>query len=79
MSVSSQPPAPDENRVAPSWLAGLPAAVVHHPWPGTVLFVMLRREQNRRAFSPAELVICVIALAGAMAGIAALATGAITI
>ena len=30
-------------------------------------------------FSPAELVICVIAVAGAMTGIAALATGAITI
>jgi arginine:ornithine antiporter/lysine permease len=40
---------------------------------------MLRREQNRRALSPAELVICVIPVAGAMAGIAALATGAITI
>jgi arginine:ornithine antiporter / lysine permease len=47
--------------------------------PGTVLFVMSRREQNRRAFSPVELVICVIAVAGAIAGIAALATGAITI
>jgi arginine:ornithine antiporter / lysine permease len=47
--------------------------------PGTVLFVMSRREQNRRAFSSVELVICVIAVAGAIAGIAALATGAITI
>jgi arginine:ornithine antiporter / lysine permease len=47
--------------------------------PGTVLFVMSRREQNRRAFSPAELAICVIAVAGFISGIAALATGAITI
>jgi arginine:ornithine antiporter/lysine permease len=47
--------------------------------PGTVLFVMSRREQNRRAFSPLELVICVIAVAGAIAAIVALATGAITI
>jgi arginine:ornithine antiporter/lysine permease len=47
--------------------------------PGTVLFVMSRREQNRRLFSPVELVILVIAVAGFVAGIAALATGAITI
>ena len=47
--------------------------------PGAVLVVMSRREQNRRAFSLAELVICVIAVAGAIAGIAALATGVITI
>jgi arginine:ornithine antiporter/lysine permease len=47
--------------------------------PGTVLFVMSRREQNRRAFSRPELIILVIAVAGAVAGIAALATGAISI
>ena len=47
--------------------------------PGTALFVMSRREQNRRYFSPAELVILVIAVAGFISGIAALATGAITI
>jgi len=47
--------------------------------PGTTLFVMARREQNRRYFSPAELVILVIAVAGFISGIAALATGAITI
>jgi arginine:ornithine antiporter/lysine permease len=47
--------------------------------PGTVLFVMSRREQGRRAFSPAELVICVIAVAGAVAGVACLATGVISI
>ena len=47
--------------------------------PGTVLFVMSRREQDRKLFSPAELVILVIAVAGFVTGIAALATGAITI
>jgi arginine:ornithine antiporter/lysine permease len=47
--------------------------------PGTILFVMSRREQNRRLFSRAELVILVIAVAGFLAGIVALATGAIII
>jgi len=47
--------------------------------PGTVLFVMSRREQNRRYFSPIELIILVVAVAGFIAGIAALATGAIEI
>ena len=47
--------------------------------PGTVFFVMSRREQNRRYFSPTELIILVVAVAGFIAGIAALATGAIEI
>lgn len=47
--------------------------------PSTVLFVMSRREQNRKLFSTAELVILVIAVAGFVTGIVALATGAITI
>jgi arginine:ornithine antiporter/lysine permease len=47
--------------------------------PGTILFVMSRREQNRRLFSRVELVILVIAVAGFLVGIVALATGAITI
>jgi arginine:ornithine antiporter/lysine permease len=47
--------------------------------PGTVLFVMSRREQNRKLFSPAELIILAIAVIGFIAGIIALATGAITI
>lgn len=47
--------------------------------PGTVLFAMSRREQGRRVFSPVELVIFVIVALGAIAGIAGLATGAITI
>jgi arginine:ornithine antiporter/lysine permease len=40
---------------------------------------MSRREQNRRLFSRVELVILVIAVAGFLVGIVALATGAITI
>jgi arginine:ornithine antiporter/lysine permease len=40
---------------------------------------MTRREQNRRLFSPAELVILVIAVAGFDVGVTSLATGAITI
>jgi arginine:ornithine antiporter / lysine permease len=47
--------------------------------PGTVLFVMSRREQGRRAFSLAELVILAVAVTGAVAGIVCLATGVITI
>jgi len=52
----------------------------HAVFPGgTVLFVMSRRGQHRRLFSPAELVILVIAVVGFVTGVVALATGAITI
>jgi len=47
--------------------------------PGTILFVMARREQGKRLFSPGELVIFAISVVGAIAGIVALATGAIAI
>jgi arginine:ornithine antiporter/lysine permease len=47
--------------------------------PATILFVMARREQGRRLFSPIELVILAISIIGAVAGIVALATGAVTI
>jgi arginine:ornithine antiporter/lysine permease len=47
--------------------------------PGTILFVMARREQGKRLFSAGELVIFAVSTAGAIAGIVALATGAITI
>ena len=47
--------------------------------PATILFVMARREQGRRLFSPVELVILAITVVGAVAGIAALATGAVTL
>ncbi|MER6118653.1 basic amino acid/polyamine antiporter [Streptomyces sp. NPDC001743] len=43
--------------------------------PATVLFVMSRREQGRRVFSPGEAVICAVTVAGAAAGLAALAIG----
>jgi arginine:ornithine antiporter/lysine permease len=47
--------------------------------PATVLFVRARREQGRRLFSPAESVICAVSIAGAVAGVAALATGWISL
>lgn len=43
--------------------------------PASILFVMTRREQDRRLFSPAELVI----LAVSIVGVVALATGWISI
>jgi arginine:ornithine antiporter/lysine permease len=47
--------------------------------PGTVLFVMARREQGRKPFSPGELVILAVSVVGAVAGIVALAAGWISI
>jgi arginine:ornithine antiporter/lysine permease len=47
--------------------------------PGTVLFVLARREQGRTLFRPAELVILVVSIIGAVVGIVALAAGWITI
>ena len=47
--------------------------------PATVLFVMARREQGRQLFSPKELVILVVSIAGAVAGVVALAAGWITV
>ncbi|MEU6999726.1 basic amino acid/polyamine antiporter [Nonomuraea sp. NPDC046570] len=47
--------------------------------PGTVLFVITRREHGRRVFSPAELALFVVTVVGAVLGIAGLATGLITI
>jgi arginine:ornithine antiporter/lysine permease len=47
--------------------------------PGTVLFVMARREQGRKLFSPSELVILAVSVTGAVVGIVALAAGWITI
>jgi arginine:ornithine antiporter/lysine permease len=43
--------------------------------PASVLFVMARREQGRAPFSPGELIILAISIAGALAGIVALAAG----
>lgn len=47
--------------------------------PATVLFVMARREQGRRPFSPVELAIFAFSIAGAAVGVVALAAGWITI
>ncbi|WP_348786547.1 basic amino acid/polyamine antiporter [Leifsonia sp. NPDC080035] len=43
--------------------------------PATILFVMVRREQGRRWFSGREIVILVVSIAGAIAGIVALSVG----
>lgn len=47
--------------------------------PATILFVMTRREQGRRLFSGREVVILVISVVGAVAGVLAIITGAVTI
>ncbi|HJU98057.1 MAG TPA: amino acid permease, partial [Jiangellaceae bacterium] len=47
--------------------------------PATILFVMARREQGRRLFSPRELVILAVSVVGAILGVIALTTGWITI
>ncbi|WP_369255313.1 basic amino acid/polyamine antiporter [Streptomyces sp. R35] len=47
--------------------------------PATALFVMARREQGRRLFSPRELVILAVSIAGAILGIVALAVGWISL
>jgi arginine:ornithine antiporter / lysine permease len=47
--------------------------------PGTILFVMARREQGRKLFSPVELVILAVSVIGAVIGVIALIAGWITI
>jgi arginine:ornithine antiporter/lysine permease len=47
--------------------------------PGSVLFVMARREQGRRVFSPVELVILAVSIVGAVVGVVALVAGWITV
>ena len=47
--------------------------------PGSVLFVMARREQGRRVFSPVELVILAVSIVGAVIGVIALIAGWITV
>jgi arginine:ornithine antiporter/lysine permease len=47
--------------------------------PGSVLFAMARREQGRRLFSPAELVLLVVSVVGAVSGVVALAAGWISV
>ena len=47
--------------------------------PGTILFVMTRRELGRKLFSPGEVVILTVSVVGAVVGVIALAAGWITI
>jgi arginine:ornithine antiporter/lysine permease len=47
--------------------------------PATILFVIARREQGRRLFSPAEFVLLLVSIAGAVLGVVALAAGWISI
>lgn len=47
--------------------------------PGTVLYVMARRENGQLVFKPLELALCVLLAIGAIAGIVGLATGRISI
>jgi arginine:ornithine antiporter/lysine permease len=47
--------------------------------PASVLFAMARREQGRRLFTPAELVVLAVSIAGAVVGIVALVLGWISI
>ena len=47
--------------------------------PGAILYVIARRERNLRLFRPAEAVLFAIIVAGAIAGIVSLVTGAIEI
>jgi arginine:ornithine antiporter/lysine permease len=46
---------------------------------GTVLFVKARRERGRRVFAPAELVLLVVVVVGAVGAVVGLATGLISI
>lgn len=47
--------------------------------PGTVLFVMARREQGRKLFSPSETIILAVSVIGAIIGVIGLATGSIEV
>jgi arginine:ornithine antiporter/lysine permease len=47
--------------------------------PGTILFVMARREQRRTVFSSRELVIFVASVIGGVVGVVALAAGWIAV
>ncbi|MFF2816975.1 basic amino acid/polyamine antiporter [Kitasatospora cineracea] len=58
---------------AAGWTYLLVSFIVYAP--ATVLFVMARREQGRRLFSPREAVVLVVSAAGAVLGVVALAAG----
>ena len=47
--------------------------------PGTLLYIWARREQNLRVFKPIDIIIFVIAIVGALAGVYGLASGRMAI
>lgn len=47
--------------------------------PATLLYVKARSENNRRLFTPAETVLCVLIVVGAVVGVTSLVTGRITL
>jgi len=47
--------------------------------PGTLLYIWARREQNLKVFKPVDIIIFVIAIVGALAGVYGLASGRIAI
>lgn len=47
--------------------------------PGTILFVMARREQGRKLFNPAEALILAVAVILAVVGVVAIVAGWIEI
>ena len=47
--------------------------------PGTILFIKARREQGSRVFTPLELILCVVAVVGAIFGVIGLVNGWISI
>ncbi|WAP51782.1 basic amino acid/polyamine antiporter [Arthrobacter sp. ATA002] len=59
------------------YAAGLSLALISLIFyaPVTVMFVMLRREKGQQIFSPRELILFLITLAGAIAGVVALSQG----
>ncbi|WP_369794956.1 basic amino acid/polyamine antiporter [Kitasatospora sp. NRRL B-11411] len=62
---------------AAGWAYLLVSFIVYAP--ATVLFVMARREQGRRLFSPREAVVLAVSAAGAVLGVVALAAGWISL
>ncbi|MFJ5882858.1 basic amino acid/polyamine antiporter [Kitasatospora cineracea] len=62
---------------AAGWAYLLVSFIVYAP--ATVLFVMARREQGRRLFSPGEAVVLAVSAAGAVLGVVALAAGWISL
>ena len=47
--------------------------------PGTLLYVLARREQRQRLFTPAEMGVFGVLVVAALAALWALATGALTV